>query len=56
MKKRRWYVITYEDKDNPEEVIGFKQALAFKRREDAEKEFKESGYRRPIRKIKVIYF
>jgi len=44
MKKQRWYVITYQDRETPEEVIGFKQALAFRRKIDAEKEYKLSGY------------
>ena len=56
MKKQRWYVITYQDRETPEEVIGFKQALAFRRKIDAEKEYKLSGYRKPKRQIKIIYF
>jgi len=56
MAKQRWYVITYQDKKNPEEVIGFRQALAFGRKEDAEKKYKDSGYKKPVRKIRIIYF
>jgi hypothetical protein len=54
--KQCWYVITYQDKKSPEEVIGFRQALAFRRKKDAEAEYKKSGYKKPKRKIRIIYF
>ena len=55
-KKQRWYVITYKNEDNTEEIIGFTQALAFSREKDAKQKFKEWKYRRPKRNIRIMYF
>ncbi len=46
MKKEYWYAITWQSKNKPVVVVGFRQALIFRRKEDAQAEFKKAGYKK----------
>jgi len=50
IRKRQWWVITCETPDDPEEVVGYRKALAFRRKEDAKVSFKQAGYRAKLKK------
>lgn len=56
MKKHRWFVITYKDKKTPEVIAGWRQALVFYYRKDAEKCYKDHGFKKPKYNIRIKYF